>query len=290
MKKIILTLGIICLALVSCNKTETVPNDPNHLSFNITVNDLTKATKTEWENGDRIILFFDREIVSTPRYVTMSYDGTKWDYAFNEGTLEAELLGKASGTVSAVFVPYWSTFSTSYFTGWGYPAYYLRFWNEAGIDDVWCYFLRCQDADYSVSAGVISASLTLTQPGAPNVTFDHIFIPGITGNERYTLEAPNLLKVQTCVEYSLDNISQQFRGGVAGYGEPIPGYEYKGGVSFSGYFENHGIPDDYTFTLVDTKGTANTSDDDSYQISFTGKTIPDKGAIQLPALSSWNKL
>ncbi len=292
MKKLLFTISIVCLAFVSCNKTDSVvPSTPEHLSFNISVDDITKASKTAWENGDRIILFFDKEIAATPRYVTMSYDGSKWGFAFNEATLETELLGKASGTVSAVYVPYWHTFTAEYFTGWGYPAYYLRFWNEAGDDDVWCYYLRCQDAAYSVSAGVISASLTLSQPGSPNTDYEHIFIPGITGNGKYTLKSTKLLKLPSCQEYSMDSSSENFRAGVSGYNIPIPGFEYHGGMSFSGHFANLGVPDDYTFILIDNNGTtANTSDDVSYQISFTGKTIPVKGSIQLPALTNWSVL
>jgi len=284
MKKIIFSLGIVCLALVSCNKSES-PDQDQHLKFNISVGNLTKATKSTWENGDRILLFFNKELAATPRYVTMEFDGSKWSYTFNEATLETGLLGTTSGTVSAVFVPYWKTLSISFFTGWGYDSYYLRFFNETETDDVWTYYLRCQDASYSVSAGVITASLTMEQPGSPRVSYEHFWIPGLDGYERYTLQASNLEKVASCLEYSFDSDKENFGSGVASYNDPIPGYPYQGGVSFSGNIEHEGVADDYTFILTDTKGTADTSDDQKYQISFTGKTIPERGAVQLPALT-----
>ena len=98
MKKSFIILVAAIAALVSCSKAEiNTPVENNSLKFDINVNienafgAQTKATKTAWEDGDQIYLFFRG---ATGGYAVLSYDGSSWETSLN-GITDANNMGAA---------------------------------------------------------------------------------------------------------------------------------------------------------------------------------------------------
>lgn len=271
MKKIYILLGAALLALTACEKTET--KTPQHLTLDLTINHITPATKsvkTGWADGDKVYVFFGKpEDHPTPAYLTLTRNGSSWDETWTTG-LEAEIAGTASGTLTAVYCPM-DIEPITY-----YPP--DRTYDFSAKD---CYALVCNNEAYLVTAGVLSATLNMG-----NGTYDYaqFFLPG---------EASNADKLSfSCSEVmastAANNIKNDGKVGSAngGYGEKIRGFAFDGGVIFSGILKNAGSAADYVLTIVDDKGTSDTSDDVTYTLS-ANKTFSNWDAIALPALSTW---
>ena len=114
MKKMIFA-ALAALALVACTKHVldiSSPEDttPSQITFNLSATHpdgaATKAVKTGWENEDVIFVFFNN--VPAPKYLKMSYDGTKWTTVEMNGDSAGSLglAENATGTMRAVFLPF----------------------------------------------------------------------------------------------------------------------------------------------------------------------------------------
>ena len=170
MKKIISIAFAAVLAgfAISCQKEELVSEKTEAVqyTFNITVNDQvgfdsdastkggsSEKYKNEWENKDKIFLFFkptDGSLLEDT-YATLTYNGSSWDGAVT-GTTS---LGEEGGTLSAVYV---------YNLGDVTPEF-------DDDDNQWTIatgntFYNCQtEVSYTVSgSNEISASLNLEAP------------------------------------------------------------------------------------------------------------------------------
>ncbi|MBQ3440670.1 MAG: fimbrillin family protein [Bacteroidales bacterium] len=108
MKKALILAGAAVLALVSCNKNpESQPVD--YSQFNVRIEPvITRATETNFENGDQIGLTILRAAGAYAENARLTYDGA----AFS-GDLKWYEEGTEASTLKAYY-PYASTFPTSF--------------------------------------------------------------------------------------------------------------------------------------------------------------------------------
>ena len=164
MKKTLIILAAIAFALVSCNE-EILDNTPDEtptaqtsIVFNLTANHpdgaATKAIKTAWENGDVIYVFFNN--VAAPKYLKMSYDGSKWSYTEMDGasTGSLRLEEGASGTMRAVYLPFGNTLTV----GAGADGTSFTF-----SETTYSYYLTAT-LDYTVKDGKVSGAFNMSIP------------------------------------------------------------------------------------------------------------------------------
>ena len=271
MKKItLLTIfGLALMALSACNKEEVTASRTLKLDLNIIHDSDTKAVKTGWESGDKIHVFFGKPADHpTPAYLTLTFDGSSWTEAWTAG-LEAEIASTASGTLHAVYTP-GKLGTMSYST---YLKTYQFFDGDAG------WYLKCEKVSYTVSEGVLAATLNMARPS----DFVQFYLEGQAANAgKLQFSGDKILKVEVS---GLDQT--RFRQGNYNYGRPIDGVAYKGGLMFSGLLKEDasGVEASHTLTITDTKGTRDTKDDVVYTTKAT-KTMKYGDAFVLPALDN----
>lgn len=271
MKKItLLTIfGLALMALSACNKEEVTASRTLKLDLNIIHDSDTKAVKTGWESGDKIYVFFGKPADHpTPAYLTLTFDGSSWTEAWTAG-LEAEIASTASGTLHAVYTP-GKLGTMSYST---YLKTYQFFDGDAG------WYLKCENVNYTVSEGVLAATLNMARPS----NFVQFYLEGQAANAgKLQFSGDKILKVK------VSSISETgFKQGSHGYGSAIDGVAYKGGLMFSGILKSdaRGIETSHTLKITDTKGTVDKADDVVYTITAT-KKMKVNDAFVLPALDN----
>ena len=271
MKKItLLTIfGLALMAFSACNKEEETASRTLKLDLNIIHGSDTKAVKTGWESGDKIYVFFGKpEDHTTPAYLTLTYDGSSWAESWTAG-LEAEIAATASGTLHAVYTP--GTLGTI-----SYDSYWKEY-RFTGSDHGW--YLKCENVSYTVSEGVLAATLNMACPG----DFVQFYLEGQAANAgKLQFSGDKILKVK------VSSISETgFKQGSHGYGSAIDGVAYKGGLMFSGILKSdaRGIETSHTLKITDTKGTVDKADDVVYTITAT-KKMKVNDAFVLPALDN----
>ena len=277
MKKIVFALTAI-LAVAACNKSTSISDIESeqtykHLEIDITVNSAdTKAVKTAWETGDQVLIFFDKEIASTPRYLVMEYNGTTWVPNFNEGTLEAELLGKASGTLSAVYTPFARSWEVNKINDTKYQVYP----KDATDHVIYYYYLKDSNRAYTVSAGKLTATISLSTDD----DLIHFFIPETVGeSEQYIINGfdPSFME-----GYMLNYFNDD--GSFSSWDYGLMGYPYNGGLVFCGKKTvlYNSIPAGSYIDVFDYSITSK-----QYRLTLTSdKSIAAGSNIVLPALSS----
>ena len=271
MKKITLLaiFGVTLMALSACNKEEVSASKTLKLDLNIKHSSDTKAVKTGWESGDKIYVFFGKPADhTTPAYLTLTYNGSTWTEDWTAG-LEAEIASTASGTLHAVYTP-GKLGTMSYST---YLKTYQFFDGDAG------WYLKCENVSYTVSGGVLAATLNMACPG----DFVQFYLEGQAANAgKLQFSGDKILKVK------ISGLSQtRFSQANYNYGRAIDGVAYKGGLMFSGLLKDDakGVATSHTLTITDTKGTDDSSDDVVYTTTAT-KTMKVGDAFVLPALDN----
>ena len=271
MKKItLLTIfGLALMALSACNKEEVTASRTLKLDLNIIHDIDTKAVKTGWESGDKIYVFFGKPADHpTPAYLTLTYNGSTWTEDWTAG-LEAEIAATASGTLHAVYTP-GKLGTMSYST-------YLKTYQFFDGDTGW--YLKCEKVSYTVSEGVLAATLNMARPS----NFVQFYLEGQAANAgKLQFSGDKILKVEVS---GLDQTG--FRQGNYNYGRPIDGVAYKGGLMFSGILKSdaRGIETSHTLKITGTKGTVDKADDVVYTITAT-KKMKVNDAFVLPALDN----
>ena len=270
MKKITLftIFGVALMALSACSKEEVPAPKTLKLDLNITHDSYTKAVKTGWESGDKIYVFFGNpEDHTTPAYLTLTFDGSSWTEAWTAG-LEAEIAATASGTLHAIYTP-GKIGTISYSSD--------KIYNFTGSDPGW--YLKCENVSYTVSEGVLAATLNMASPGR----FVQFYLAGAAANAgKLQFSGDKILKVEdsglTETRFSQANYN---------YGRPIDGVAYKGGLMFSGILklDANGVATSHTLKITDNKGTDDTADDVVYTTTAT-KTMKYGDAFVLPALDN----
>ena len=290
MKKTLFTILGLALLAAGCTKDNSVTTEaPRHLKINITANHGgpdTRAVKNEWEAGDEIYIFFDFGTTTTDNsHLTMTWDGSKWNNVFSDPALETYLLGRTEGTLVAIY--YHNGSPESFVLRQEGSTTYM----DANFDlDTQRYHrmgcLACLGQGYTVSEGVLTATLEMTmESGRDYVQF---FIPGITNDDNYIFTCNQLMAVYPSGFYRAPGSYYATLTANNAYGGDIKGYYYSGGIVFTGllHYQAKNTAADYNFTVTDTKGTDDTSDDMKYALTVTGKTLTTHDAVKLPALDS----
>lgn len=282
MKKTVIILSAV-LALVACNKETPAnlnegPIDASKVVFNFNVNypSDTKAVKPGWEAGDKVFIFFDGV---TTGYVSTSFNGSAWTPTYNgSGVLSA------SGTLTAVYLPYGSSATPSYSSSWTFDTSYSA------------YYMVAEKVDYTISntsdVATLSATLNMVAPegfvqfamplsGTVNETATTFF--RTTSTYTYTLSDSHIKPV-SFASVAGDGTITTTEGS---YGAAITGYVYGGDINFSGVLNSsfNGIETTYAFTFKNDNGTIYDYDDVTYLLSGI-KTFSYKSAIKFPAISS----
>ena len=178
MKKIFAILCAASALLISCTKVAPeaqeieTGNAAGKLQVNIAVSREgdTKAVKTGWEKGDVIYVFFNQLAASaTPKYLTLTFDGNGWDNTWY-GDADADLLTMSTGTMTAVYFPFHSGQVTIAKDGDNYTF-------KNGTENIYSYYMKCENAEYSVSAGVLTGTLAMAIPGASTGNVVQLYIP-----------------------------------------------------------------------------------------------------------------
>lgn len=283
----ILTMAAL-LAVASCNKEASISpiQETKDVTFNLTIShpqdmEGTKATKTAWEDGDVVFVFFSSAVA--PQYLEMRYNGSTWTSTEKNGLSLAE---NETGTMRAVYLPFGSDASvvadgTSYKFNKTYYTYYLT------------------DAkSYTVEGGEISGHFSMSWPEG-YVQFSMPMTNGTTTFFRenagqYTLTESNLTPVGISsigADASLTQTSDK------GAGDPMPGYYYGAGddrcILFSGILAAgaRNVATNYSFRFVNNDNTpAVAYDDVTYLLSAAGKTLYRSAntgrALKFPLISS----
>ena len=270
MKRITL-LTIVSVALMAfsaCNKEEVPASKTLKLNLNIIHDSYTKAVKTGWESGDKIYVFFGKpEDHTTPAYLTLTFDGSSWTEAWTAG-LEAEIAATASGTLHAIYTP--GKLGTI-----SYDPDDKEY--DIGCDHGW--YLKCENVSYTVSEGVLAATLNMASPGR----FVQFYLAGEAAKAgKLQFSCDKILKVKVSLIRATGFAQANYY-----YGYAIDGVAYKGGLMFSGILKSdaNGVATSHTLKITDNKGTVDTADDVVYTTTAT-KTMKYGDAFVLPALDN----
>ena len=173
MKKLfyILAAAAALVFSASCEKAG-VPEQSGKLTFNFTVSSSsfngTKAghTKTGWEEGDKIFIFFDKadNAEELPDYMSITYNGDSWDSEISDELAET-IAEKGEGMLDAMYVSNLADDDPEIFAddmlAYAFPA-------NGG------YTLTCSDVAYTVKNGTVEAELDMK-----GHCFCQIFIPDV---------------------------------------------------------------------------------------------------------------
>ena len=278
MKTIKKYLTILCtmLVMVSCNEMyfeqETIPTK---LEFAVTVNHgmPTKAVKTAFVSGDVVYAFFNNVALSdTPKYATLTYDGTKWTGALQGGLTISELA--ASGeTMSAVFFP----FGTVNITKSG-DSYVFK---GADNQPIYTYYMSAT-ADYSLTAVDDIATLTATLDMTIPDNYVQFFVDksgsDYASDGKYRLAVKDI-RPAACNSYTPTG---GFTMKTQDYSQPMWGYVYNSeGILFSGQINESawGSATERRFIFFETGKPAKSS--------TISKTLTSHAAVKLANVASW---
>lgn len=289
MKIALMFLAAAALTLVSCN-TEILddpagetPEPVTGIVFNLAANHpdgaATKAVQTGWESGDVIFVFFDN--VAAPRYLKMSYDGTRWSYTQMNGTTE-ETLGLtegASGNMRAVYLPFGNELSVEA-DGTAFT-----------FSETTCSYYLTATLAYTVAEGKVSGTFDMRIPeGYIQFFLDDEDASSSTAIE---LREPHLTP-QGIASIAADGTITHTN---VAHGAPLKGYVYNkiekvagesAGYLFSGILASdaRNTATDYHFTLVIGGFSGN-----YFHKEFSEKTFyrgeSDGRALKLPVVTSW---
>ena len=252
------------------------------LSANHPDGSATKAVKNGWENGDVIFVFFNN--IAAPKYLKMSYDGTKWGTTQMNGDTE-EALGLTesdSGTMRAVFLPFGNTNTVS---------------NDGTAfifsEITYSYYLTAT-LDYTVTDGKVSGAFDMAIPDG----YIQFFLDDASASSSTEIELrePHLTP-QGIASIAADGTITHTS---IASGAPLKGYVYdkankdpgeSKGYLFSGILAAaaQNTSTNYLFTVVSGGWEGS-----YYSKEFNGKTwyrgASEGRALKMPALSNWTAI
>ena len=219
MKKILLLISLV-LACAACSKENPTVGpdgcvDASTLMFDISINraDDTKAVKSGWEKGDKVFFFF--EGVSTG-YVTTEYDGTGWNPTLNGSAT----LSSGGKKLTAVYFPFGAKLSA---------AFKDAAWTFS--ETQYTYYLVAENVTYTISDTSRPATLYATVNMKIPDGFVHFYVADSSASDgAYTLATDAV--IPTGLASVGINGALQTNDKIAG--NPMPGFKYGNGYSFSG--------------------------------------------------------
>ena len=284
MKRYLVLVPVLFALLLSCSKETVAPevSANNAIKFNITPvlqtdDPEVKAVKTGWENGDAIFLFFD--VVASPQYLKMVYDGSQWNYTSMNGSSAGAWSSQPSttGNFAAIYLPFGSSATLKkgdteetkehFYFSTTYRSYYL-----AG------------GSTYHYDNGVVTASVSLSVPA----NFVQFFVKAnspLSGSYKLGTDA---VKPVELLGIRPDKTSPGIYGNCfavieedLAYGGYLPGYAYGGGYLFSGVRNTaYAYSTNFYFSLSNSAGTSRSD------LFVTGQTLSSHSAVKLPDLGN----
>ena len=251
MKKIIrpiISISLFCalaISFTSCTKEDIAPAGIKELKFNIEVNNAsaqdTKAVQTDWEDGNRILVFFyvsvgaESGFLDPINYVTLTYNATekKWNGAVCGSLSDASLLG-TSGVMYGVFFPYGDVAVISDGNG-GVNFRTSNNTNPALNGMLVSTYYMTAGAPYTVeTAGdvaTLEGQFDMVLP--ENFVYFYVSKDGekYCENEKYRLAIEGVYPV-AC--YSFNKGFKETPQNGKFIGQPMWGYKYGDGIAFSG--------------------------------------------------------
>ena len=247
---------IICslltvISLSSCSKNGNLsPEEERELTFDVKVvkaSDLnTKMVKTDWENGDRIYVYFKKNnssYLSCNKYVTFTYSSSTNSWVVSKdgcgsslSSISTSQIG-TSGTMYAVYFPFGNVTPLKD-SRWNYDTY--RFFYMSGNTNPalnnyppFSFYMLDTGSSYTVSGSTVTGTLTMVLPE----NFVYFYIDAVDGkynqNEKYRLCVEGV-KPATVLKYD----SGSFTKLELAEGLPMWGFKYGDGIAFAGIIDN----------------------------------------------------
>ena len=290
--------GVLALSFWSCAKeTELVAPEQEdgdiELTFNIDVvidnGPETRVVKTDWEDGDKIFVFFRKSTgsyVAANKFVTITYDASSqtWNAPSREGSalssISTSQLG-SSGTMYGAFSPFGNV---AYIKHPVYNSDALReFWSTGNTNPaldnypVFSWYMIDTGSDYTVSGSTVTGTLRMALPE----NFVYFYIDAEDGkyneNEKYRLCVEGV-KPASLGQWS----SGSFSTIVLSEGLPMWGYKYGDGIAFAG------IIDDSWSTAADHKLVFFEDGKPALTKTLSGKTLTSHASVNLSAPTAAN--
>ena len=245
----------------------------------------TKAVKTGWEAGDMVMVFFPGlSDTNKDKYLTVVYTvneetgNPEWLPSLQSEAPAVEDL-EASGPMTALFLPY----GKGTVANWdATESHYVLSRTD------YAYFLRAENATYTVEEGVLKGTLNMHIPGG----YIQFFLP-ITPEDPadpeayhdegawYTLRQDYLIPTAaSSIAADGTVLTEQLPAG-----DPIDGFDYADGYQFSGILTSgaDGASQHYWFTLK------NNSLGRNFYLFRPDKTFTGGKAAKFPAAASWQE-
>ena len=318
MKKTLFIAAVAALVL-GCGKEE-IEDQTNQdeeltsLVLDLTINNGgspdTRGVKTNWIKDDKIYILFDKEITfgadNPPQYLVIKYnrDTKTWEADFWSPGLKSKIAKKTSGTLTALYMPNDKVNGTISFEHSSAEQYNVYSKERNGVEFK-SYALVAENQSYSVSGGVLTASLTLNA-ASHDTWMQHC----IDSKDRNGVTIANSDSHHYTLKHRVMSYQNDKTYGDMGYTRSISPYSYTnygkfnfesyeemsayiyGGLCFAGYNASaKGERMRHIFTLVDNKGTATIADDVTYQYIWPETENYGQltsSAIKPPALNAKN--
>ena len=272
MKKILLVMSILAMAFVSCSKDDAnTQNDGYKLVVNISekpaFNEVSRAVRTSWENGDVVYVVFDGDLydgATAAKYLTLTYNNSSWTPTW-VGTTIDEVAAKTTKTLRALYV---NTPVTPDF--WNNEQFLTCDSTTKGV-----YVMQCNNGTYTVSDSTITLNIALEHKCS------QITVRGIDVAGNWTLSCNELQAILGGTFMNNDNVGVS----ATNFNDSLTGFANADGVSFYGYYPGATSGSNLIFTL--SNGTK------TYTRSFTnngGLKAGDAIIMDGPDSGKWTEV
>ena len=279
------------LAFSSCDVVEipVAPEEKAELRFDINVvnatDPATRSVKTEWEDGDRIFVFFKKNgssgSMGQSQYLTITFNGNthSWDAPVFSG-ISADNLG-SGGTMYGIFFPCGARFvHDPAYTGSDFRLFYGDGNTNEALNNypIFYYYMLDTGSVYTVTESIVSGTLSMVLPD----NFVYFYIDAADGkfnqSEKYRL----------CVEGVKPAMVSHWQSGsfheiALPEGLPMWGYKYGNGIAFAGIMDSSWSAPETPHQLVFFS-----DGDPAMTKTLSGKTLTSHASVKLSAPTAAN--
>ncbi len=293
MKRIVSLLALavlLALPFPSCSKVDTPATEVDtELKFDINVvrvQDVdTRVVKTDWEDGDRILVYFRKDGASSAlkeyQYLTITYQADEGLWSTPAYTnLSADDLG-SGGTMYGVYFPFGnveSVIEPAHHEN-SYRLFFSTDNENPALDNypAFSWYMIDTGSPYTVSHNTVIGTLSMVLPA----NFVYFYMDAADGkydrNEKYRLCVEGV-KPATVIRWS----GGSFTSLTLNEGMPMWGYKYGDGIAFAG------IIDDTWATAADHQFIFFSDGDPAVTKTFTGVSLASHESVKLNAPTSAN--
>lgn len=249
---------IACTSENFTPQEETTASVPMQFDIKVADNAETKATKTEWANGDKIYVFFNG---LATKYLILEYNGSTWsNTSGGEDLLNTDFESLGTKTLTAVHFPVAVNVA--------FADNQFSFTKDS--KPVYNYYLFQAGKSYEVSGTTVSATLSMGKPDG----MAQFHVAGIQDNvSNYTFGCSKVKPV-ACTSVGTDGT---INVDVLQAGARLSGIADSDGAIFAGRLVYPGLEKNYVFTVA--------SDDNIYTLTRT-RFLTAGNMYNFPALPS----